>query len=283
MAGWDRDAVVNLLMDCGRIALAHYDDPKRELKADRSLVTAADRAIEERMAAVLDDPGTGSYMIGEETIDRRGEDYVRDALAGTAWVVDPVDGTAPYAHHVPTWGISIGLMVRGVLTEGAVLLPPTGELFTSDGEAVYFARDCRPGRSGPVDLRRLEPTPRPWDDGAMIALTQSVAKRCVLGIPNPVQALGCAVMPLPYLLLGRYAAYVGSLKLWDFAGGLPLLLKCGFVGKLRGGRRVGPDVTDGLVHLEADHPRRWGMKDLAVFAASEAVCDAVAEAVPTSC
>ena len=279
MQTWDRDAVAALLLDCGRIALDFYDDPRRELKADRSVVTAADRAIEAHMAAVLDDPAAGSYMIGEETIDRRGEDYVRNALSGRTWVVYPVDGTAPYAHHLPTWGISIGLMEAGTLVEGAILLPPTGELFVSDGDVVLFAAGCGEGRA--ADLRPLEPAPRAWDDGAMIALTQSVTKQSVLALPNPVQALGCAVLPLPYLLLGRYVAYIGTLKLWDFAGGLPLLLKCGFVGKLCSGRRVGPDVTDGLVHLEPDHPRRWAIGEPAVFAATEAVCDVVAQAVPT--
>jgi myo-inositol-1(or 4)-monophosphatase len=277
MLTWDRDAVVDLLLECGRIALGFYEDPGRELKADRSVVTAADRAIEKRMAGVLDDPVAGSYVIGEETIDRRGEDYVRDALSGRAWVVDPVDGTAPYAHHVPTWGISLGMMEGGALQEGAVLLPATGELFVSDGDAVFFARvgaEC-----SAAALRPLEVTRRPWDDGALVAVTQSVTKRRILDLPNPVQALGCAVVPLTYLLLGRYAAYIGSLKLWDFAGGLPLLLKCGFVGKLRNGRRVGAQMTDGLIHLEAGHPRRWGMTEAAVFAASEAMCDAVAGAV----
>ena len=277
MANWDRDAVVDLLRDCARIDLRFYDDPQRELKADRSLVTAADRAIEDRMAEALDDPPAGVYMIGEETVGRHGEDYVAGALAGRTWVVDPIDGTASYAHHVPAWGISVGLMEGGVLREGAVLLPPTGELFISDGDAVFFAERCPEG--GAVDLRPLKPRPRAWDDGALIALAQTVAKRRLLRLPNPVHALACAVMPLPYLLLGRYAAYVGALKLWDFAGALPLLLKCGFVGKLADGRRIGPDIAAGLVELEAGHPRRWAMAEPAVFAATEAACDTLAGAI----
>jgi myo-inositol-1(or 4)-monophosphatase len=269
MPDWDRDAVAELLVDCARIALDHYERPRRELKPDRSLVTDADRAVEQRMADSLDDPADGSWMIGEETIARRDEDYVAAAFEGTAWVVDPIDGTAPYAHHVPTWGISIGFMRSGVLEEGAIILPTTGELFVSDGPAVYSGTSSAREGWDYAGLAPLAVRPRAMDDGGMVCLDQKTVRGMLIRRPNPVQALCCAVMPLAYLCIGRYAAYVGRVKLWDAAGGLPLLLKCGFVARTLGGGRLDGCVDERHWHLAPADPGRWLMRDPVVFAPDE--------------
>ena len=82
-------------------------------------------------------------------------------------------------------------------------------------------------------------------------------------LPNPVQALGAAVVPLCGLLVGRFLAYVGSLRLWDLAGGLPLLHRLEFsVTRLRArppsplGLEVGPE---GYL-LDPDDSYRWGVR-----------------------
>jgi myo-inositol-1(or 4)-monophosphatase len=269
MRDWQRAAVVDLLVECTRIALEHYERPRRELKDDLSLVTDADRAVEQRMARSLDRPEDGSWMIGEETIARRGEDYIGAAFGGTAWVVDPIDGTAPYAHHVPTWGISIGFMRRGVLEEGAIILPATGELYVSDGPEVYTGTSSEERGWDYADLSPMRVSPRPIDDGGMICLDQKSVRGMLIRKPNPLQALCCAVMPMAYLCLGRYAAYVGRVKLWDAAGGLPLLLKCGLVARTLGGDPLDGRVDEEHWHLAADDPGRWLMKEPAVFAADD--------------
>ncbi len=275
MRDWNKEAVIGLLVECGRIGLAYYDDPGREFKSDRSLVTAADRAIEERLTEVLHDPPGGSYLIGEETAADLSEQDVDGAFANVAWIVDPIDGTAPYAHHVPTWGISIGMMKEGVLEEGAIFLPATGEVFVSDGDRVYHGvsgahRDWDFSGIGEIEVKV-----RSLDDGGMIALTQSIAKGAPIALPNPVQALCCAVMPLPYLCLGRYLAYVGSLKLWDIAGGLALLLKCGLSAKLLTGEPICERVSGDIYFLEPGHPRRWSTKGPAIFAPTEEIADKI--------
>jgi myo-inositol-1(or 4)-monophosphatase len=269
MPDWERNAVADLLVDCARIALDHYESPRRELKDDLSLVTDADLAVERRMAESLDDPAGGSHMIGEETIARRDEDYVRAAFDNTAWVVDPIDGTAPYAHHVPTWGISIGYMRRGVLEEGAIILPPTGELFVSEGPTVYSGTSCERDGWDYSNLAPLAARPRPMDDGGMVCLDQKSVRDMLIRRPNPLQALCCAVLPLAYLAIGRYAAYIGRVKLWDAAGGLPLVLKCGLVGLTLSGRLLDGRVDEAGWHLKPGDPGRWLMREHAVFASDE--------------
>lgn len=273
MQRWDAEEVVKVLLECAGIALRIYERPRVEVKEDRSLVTDADRAVEQRLGELFDRPAEGSHLIGEETAASRSEEYIQAALRGVAWVVDPIDGTAPYAHHLPTWGISIGLLRRGVLEEGAVYLPVSREMLVSEGRRVRYGTTAAERPAGGGDFTFTDVTGRParYTPSGMIGISQGMAKRGRLDLPNPVQALGSAVMSLAYLCLGRYLGYVGRLKLWDLAGGLPLLLRCGAKVRLHGGPWLDGAVTPEVYDLEPGSPGRWKLRREAVFAPSEEV------------
>ncbi len=272
MHDWSRPAVAALLGECGRIALAHYERPRVSVKEDRTVVTEADRQIEALLAAELDRPSQGSWLIGEETAASKDESYVQAALAGRAWVVDPIDGTAPYSHHIPTWGISLALARAGRLEQGAILLPATDELFVSEGDRVYYGSDA-------VDITDLARGGSALREHGIIAITQEMAKWGRVDLPNQVQALGTAVLPLSYLCLGRYEGYIGRLKLWDFAGALPLLEKCGMQVKLYGHGWVDGTIGPGIVHVAAGHPHRWRALSQLVASRSRAIVERLCSAM----
>ncbi len=138
MKEWNKEKIIDLLIQSRKTALEYYDSPDMELKKDKSIVTVADKAIESLLAVHFDKPENGSYLIGEETVFQKNEEYIRNALNETTWIVDPIDGTAPYSHHIPTWGISIAFMKNGIIEEGAIFLPPTGEIFISEENTVYY-------------------------------------------------------------------------------------------------------------------------------------------------
>jgi len=273
---WDAEEAAALLVASGRVAMRHYETPSASFKADRSVVTQADTEIEALLGAELDRPNEGVFMIGEETCSSRDEKYIEGALAGRAWIIDPIDGTAPYAHHVPTWGISIGYAEGGVIAEGGIFLPVTGEMFVTDGPRVRYA--CCPGGERAWDLSALGDiaiTKRPLDDGGLIAISQTIAKHGTMDVANPVHALCCAVVPMTYLCLGRYLAYVGILNLWDFAAGLAIVRACGFVTRFLGGGdvtgRIRADCRIGVGGLA-----RWLARDHIVFAPSDEIAEFVA-------
>lgn len=264
---WSADIIHKLLLRCGEVALRHYASPERTLKGDLSIVTQADRAIEALIAEVADRPEQGSFLLGEETIFSKSEDYLQSALKGRTLVVDPIDGTAPYAYQIPLWGSSIGLMENGVLTEGAIYFPVTGEIFISEGESILFSDETRP--DAPGKLARLTPVKAWWNDHGLIAVTQGLAKKGRLNFSNPVHTLACAVLPMSYLLRGRYLAYVGSLKLWDLGGGIPLLLKAGFDMRLLTGEKMDGSVSEKFFHLDPGSQNRWKTRTPLVFSPSE--------------
>jgi hypothetical protein len=80
---------------------------------------------------------------------------------------------------------------------------------------------------------------------------------------NPVQVLGAAVVPLAGLLQGRFLAYLGTVKLWDVAGAVPLLLRLGLSLSVREGeevRQVGAEVSEYAYHLDPGSRQRWALR-----------------------
>jgi len=276
MKKWNRKEICSLLIESGEVALKHYETRSWKFKSDRSLITAADREIEGLLAGHFDRPDDSVYMIGEATVGTKGEKYITSALSETAWIVDPIDGTAPYAHHVPTWGISIGLMEKARLEEGAVFLPATGEMFMTEGEDVLFAKtETVRGRIKVSEFSRLEVKKLSFSDGGLIGISQSVAKRGLLDLRNPVQAVCCTVISGVYLVMGRYLAYIGSVSLWDIAGILPIVFKCGFKGRLLSGEEITLKVDKHLYKLSKSDADRWRLKDQMILAPNSKIISRV--------
>lgn len=272
MKKWNRKEICGLLIESGEVALKHYETPSWKFKSDRSLVTAADKEIENLLAGHFDRPDDSVYMIGEETVGTKGEKYISSALSETAWIVDPIDGTAPYAHHVPTWGISIGLMRKSRLEEGAIFLPATGEMFITEGEDVLFAKtETVKGKIRMSGFVRLAVKKLSFSDGGLIGISQTVAKRGLLDLRNPVQAVCCTVLSGVYLVMGRYLAYIGSASLWDIAGILPIIFKCGFKGRLLSGEEITMKVDTELYNLTPNDPNRWRLKSQMILAPNNGI------------
>ncbi len=75
--------------------------------------------------------------------------------------------------------------------------------------------------------------------------------------------LGAAVVPLVGLLQGRFAGYLGSVRLWDIAGSVPLLFRKNFsMTVFPGGERreVTAVVDDRTYELEPGNRRRWKLR-----------------------
>jgi len=258
---WDHGRITELLLESGQRALALRGGLNCLLKEDCSLVTQADREIEALFQEEFDHPERGSFLIGEETVSQKGEEYLDAALEGATYVVDPIDGTSPYAHLLPNWGISIGRMQAGHLTDGGVYLPDYRLMVVSAGAAVL--EGTREEGSTTWSWREL-PAPRvETGPSGLVAITQEIAKMGRVTLENPVQALGAAVVPLVGILTGRFLAYVGSVRLWDIAGSLPLLHRLNLsMTRLRAkpGTRLGLDVTKESYLLDPADSYRWGVR-----------------------
>lgn len=84
-----------------------------ETKADASLVTDVDRAIERRLREMIGRWFPDHGIIGEEYPPERAESAFQ-------WILDPIDGTEELVHGIPTWGAMLALHHRGVPVVGLI-------------------------------------------------------------------------------------------------------------------------------------------------------------------
>jgi myo-inositol-1(or 4)-monophosphatase len=94
-------------------------------------VTAADRAAETAMRALIREHFPGHGIVGEEFgSDRDDAEYV--------WLLDPIDGTKSFICGLPAWGTLIALTRGGEPVYGMMHQPFTRERFTGDGAAARY-------------------------------------------------------------------------------------------------------------------------------------------------
>ncbi len=137
-------AFANRLADAARAVLARETGKRLdvEIKPDHSLVTRVDRAIEAELRAMIAATYPGHGIIGEEEGDE-------NTQASHVWVLDPIDGTAPFIVGIPVYGTLIALAVDGVPRLGVIDVPGVdtrwlgapGRATTLNGRGVR-CRDC---------------------------------------------------------------------------------------------------------------------------------------------
>jgi myo-inositol-1(or 4)-monophosphatase len=107
-------------------------------------VTAADRAAEDAMRALIGKNFPEHGIVGEEYGAVRADaEYV--------WVLDPIDGTKSFIAGMLAWGTLIGLMRFGEPVFGMMHQPFTRERFTGDSGAARYR-----GPAGNRELRVRE-------------------------------------------------------------------------------------------------------------------------------
>jgi myo-inositol-1(or 4)-monophosphatase len=193
-----------------------------ERKQDGSLFseadTAAQAALIPRLRALRDCP-----VIGEEMT--RGEQTAAwSEGAGTAWCVDPIDGTTNFLQGIPYYAVSVALIEGGRATLGVVHNPATGETFQSVAGGGAFH-----------DGARIAPRPAPARLADAIAslelkrLPRDAAVRFAGSLPwYSYRNFGAAALDWCWLALGRFDVYLhANHMLWDYAAGALILAEAG--------------------------------------------------------
>src|SRR5579872_1026467 len=119
-------------------------------------VTAADRAAEAAMRALIKRTFPEHGIIGEEYGSERADaEYV--------WVLDPIDGTKSFISGMPAWGTLIALTRSGEPVFGMMHQPFTRERFTGNGGGAKYR--------GPAGERELRVRPCAALDNAVLFTT----------------------------------------------------------------------------------------------------------------
>jgi myo-inositol-1(or 4)-monophosphatase len=121
----DKIFVLDLAKQAGVIMRRHfYDEVQKEWKSDKTPVTIADKEINDLVAAaVAKDYSSHGLLTEEGGSNHEDREYL--------WVCDPIDGTLPYAHGIPTSAFSLALVKNGEPVLGVICDPLM--------DRVYFA------------------------------------------------------------------------------------------------------------------------------------------------
>ena len=108
-------------------------------KSPGELVTAADEAMERRLAPALRALIPGSMVVGEE--GAAADPAVLSLLEGDepVWLVDPLDGTANFAAGLPGFGVMVCLVVRAEPVAAGIHDPMSkGTLMAEAGSGAWL-------------------------------------------------------------------------------------------------------------------------------------------------
>lgn len=216
---------LSIAKEAGQIFKDQWIKPRKiEHKGKIDLVTDTDRQIEAFLRAKLREVAPEAAFLGEESA---GETSIPQP-DGLCWVVDPVDGTTNFAHHVPMAAISIALCENASPVMGIVNAPILGEMY-------YAARDTRAFCNGePIEvsnahtlMEALVATGFPYDMESRLPVILERLKK-VLPAVQGLRRPGAASIDLCWVAAGRLEAfYEDWLKPWDMAAGWLIVKEAG--------------------------------------------------------
>ena len=207
--------LVSVVTEAGELARGFFRNVTAERKADSTLVTAADRAVEEFLTPRIAALAPEARILGEEFGATGGGD------AACTITLDPIDGTAAFVAGLPTWCITVGVIRDAVAIGGVTYLPMTGETYLASGDVAEW--------NGRALVRHM----RPAGDGDLFILTHSDYHRSgAARFTGKIRSLGSTAYHMALVARGAaIAAVLGRPRIWDIAAGAAMLAAIG--GELR--------------------------------------------------
>ena len=205
----------------GQVLLERYPAGRTLIvKGYRDIVTDADTAAEAIILGRIRARFPDHTIVSEEAGGN-------EISSGYTWIVDPLDGTTNYAHRVPIFAVSIGVLEQGEPLIGVIYDPLRDQMFVAErgggarlnGAPMHVSRVASLGHAG-VSLD--------WGHSdalreRVLAYLHQVAPRC-----GTLRVLGSATLAQAYVAAGWLDAYFSlGLKPWDAAAGTLLVVEAG--------------------------------------------------------
>ncbi|MEO9530793.1 inositol monophosphatase [Roseibium sp.] len=182
------------------------------------LVSEADREVETLIRTALDKAFPEDAILGEEH-------GLSEGSSGFTWVLDPIDGTAPYLNGLPGWCVSIGARDGDGPVLGVIYAPILDELFvacrgqgaTLNGEPIRaLDGDLRAGLLG------IGANDRVASDRVGRMLTE------LMDAGAGWMRYGSGALMLAWVAAGRLVGYAEPrMNAWDCMAGYVLILEAG--------------------------------------------------------
>ncbi len=193
-------------------------------KGKNDLVSYVDKETEKMLVEGLKTLLPEAGFIAEEgTSSTRGEKY--------NWIIDPLDGTTNFLHHLPVYSISIGLIEDNEVVLGVIYDPSRNECFhTSKGAPSFLNQDEITISSVDTLAKSLLATGFPYTEFDKMENYLRIIHH-FMQQSHGLRRMGSAAIDLAYVACGRFEGFFEyNLKPWDVAAGVLLVKNAG--GKL---------------------------------------------------
>ncbi len=219
--------------------LPRFNSTTYQYKADGSIVTDTDIAMQNRLTSDLQKIWPDITLLGEEMPIKQQQQLLSSEKL--LWCLDPIDGSSNFATGLPCFSVSLALIDNGRVTLGVVYDPVREECFSAqlNQGATLNGRPLH-ARSFGLPLNRAT---------ALIdfkRLPASLAMQLVTDLPYGSQRnLGSIALELCWIASGRAHLYLHKKQqLWDYAAAVLILSEAGgHVCTLEGGKPIVNEVA----------------------------------------
>jgi 3'(2'), 5'-bisphosphate nucleotidase len=227
------EALLPVALAAGRVQMAHHKSGvTAESKADSSPVTIADHQSEEIILEALERVAPGIPVIAEEAVTAGRI----PPIAGTFFLVDPLDGTKGFVRGRLEFTVNIGLIVEGRPWFGLVYAPALADFYVTLGPDEAVTAHLEP-HAEVTSIAACRPTPLRTsvpDPHALRALTSqthlnSATQRFLDGYNVFDRRAVSSSLKFGLVAKGEADIYprVGPTSEWDTAAGHAVLAAAG--------------------------------------------------------
>jgi len=227
-----RKVLLNCLKEGGKMIQRRFGFKHTiRFKSPLSLVTEVDIAVEKKVVSLIHSSFPSHQILTEESPPYQGSSSFR-------WIIDPVDGTTNYVHHIPLSALSIGVEFKGEMLLGGIYNPMIGEFFwTEKGKGSFLnGKRIRVSKTKCL-LESLLVTGFPYDRHNQARFYLKFVEK-MLEQSRGIRRLGAAALDLAYVACGRFDAFWEfNLQPWDVAAGVLMVEEAGgLVSNFKGGK-----------------------------------------------
>ena len=219
----DLDTIQQIIQQSAETSLIRFfTQSTANFKADGSIVTEADIAMQNAMTAALQLCYPEVLMLGEEISEPEQLDVIKSGQ--DYWCLDPLDGTNNYHHTLPLYSVSLALISNSEIVLAIVYDPVRKEFFsTLKGHGLW------------INNSKATPPTQPETMAKSIALVDF--KRLHVDLRKPLveqppyksqRNIGTCALEWAWLAAGRVQLLLhGGEKFWDYAAGYLLASEAG--------------------------------------------------------
>lgn len=208
--------------------MPRYNRVVFEFKADGSLVTEADTAMQHAVIEALNKLWPECALLGEEMSEQQQQTLLDSNDSSGLWVLDPLDGTSNFASAIPIFSVSLALIQQAEVRLGLIYDPVRKECFSAikgqgawlNGHKLKLQIDTSSLNQciAQVDFKRLP----------LAMASQLAAKHPYASQRN----FGSGALDWCWLAAGRSQLYLhGGQKLWDYLAGQLILSEAGGIAE----------------------------------------------------